>query len=393
MALLEGVRVLDFGRYIAGPFCATLLGDLGADVIRIEKLAGGEDRFVSPISPTGEGALFLQLNRNKRSLTLNPLKAKGAEIVRKLIETADVVVANMPVAALHELGLDYVSLSAIKPDIILCSQTAFGDSGPYAARLGFDGIGQAMCGATFMSGELDRPVKSYASWVDFGTAMFAGFGAMAALMHRMKTGRGQEVKANLLRTGLNIFHFNNIEALFSGANRPRTGNRSQFGGPADLFATQDGWIQLQIVGQPLFDRWCEMLGEPEWRTDPRFVTDDDRGLNGAVLSARTQTWCNALTSDAALAQLETARIPAGKLLSPLDVFADPQVIETGMLHDVHYPGIERPIPVIGHPLEYGSIDTGIRSRPPMLGEHTDEILVELGFDTTAIAALRAERVV
>lgn len=393
MALLEGVRILDFGRYIAGPFCATMLGDLGADVIRIEKLAGGEDRYVSPISPNGEGALFIQLNRNKRSLTLNPLKPEGIAIVRKLVETADIVVANMPVTALREIGLDYASLIAIKPDIILCSQTAFGDAGPYAARLGFDGIGQAMCGATFMSGEADRPVKSYASWVDFGTAMFAAFGAMAALMHRMKTGRGQEVKANLLRTGLNIFHFNNIEALFSGANRPRTGNRSQFGGPADLFATKDGWIQLQIVGQPLFDRWCEMLGEPEWRSDPRFLTDDDRGLNGAALSERTQAWCDELTSDAALALLEQARIPAGKLLSPLDVFADPQVIETEILREVHYPGIDRPVPVIGHPLEYGEIDTRIRVRPPTLGEHTDEILIELGFDATAITILRDSRVV
>jgi crotonobetainyl-CoA:carnitine CoA-transferase CaiB-like acyl-CoA transferase len=391
--LLEGIRVLDFGRYIAGPYCAALLGDLGADVIRIEKLAGGEDRYVSPIAPSGEGALFLQINRNKRSLTLNPTKEDGREIVRKLVKSADVVVANMPADGLREIGLDYASLIKIKPDIILCSQTAFGDSGPYAARLGFDGIGQAMSGATFMSGTEDNPLKSYASWVDFGTAMFAGFGALAALMHRMKTGQGQEVKANLLRTGLNIFHFNNIEALFSGANRPRTGNRSQFGGPADLFATRDGWIQLQIVGQPLFNRWCDLIKEPHWRADPRFATDDERGLNGAALSERTQLWCDERTSDEALSLLEAARIPAGKLLSPLDVFTDPQVVQTGMLHDLNYPGIDRPVPVVGHPLEYGALDASIRTRPPTLGEHTDEILTELGFDREEIASFRANRVV
>jgi crotonobetainyl-CoA:carnitine CoA-transferase CaiB-like acyl-CoA transferase len=391
--LLAGIRVLDFGRYIAGPYCAALLADLGADVIRIEKLKGGEDRYVSPIAENGEGALFVQLNRNKRSLTLNPLKPDGSQIVTRLVETADIVIANMPAHALRGIGIDYQSLSSIKQEIILCSQTAFGDRGPYAKRLGFDGIGQAMSGATFMSGHGDQPVKSYASWVDFGTAMFAAFGAMAALMHRQQTGRGQEVKANLLRTGLNIFHFNNIEALFSGKNRPRTGNRSQFGGPADMFHTKDGWIQVQVVGQGLFERWCDMIGERHWIDDPRFRTDDDRGANGEALSKRTQEWCETMTTEAALKAFEKARIPAGPLLAPLEVFEDPQVKETGLLHDVDYPGLSRPAPVVGHPLEYSDTTLADYSRPPSLGEHTDEILKSIGYSYTEITSLRKNRVV
>lgn len=391
--ILSGVRVLDFGRYVAGPYCAMLLADLGADVIRIEKLKGGEDRYVSPISETGEGALFVQINHNKRSLTLNPMKPGGADIVTRLVETADIVIANMPTDALRDLRLDYASLSAIKKDIILCSQTAFGDRGPYAKRLGFDGIGQAMSGATYMSGFGDQPVKSYASWVDFGTAMFAAFGAMAALMHRQQTGRGQEVKANLLRTGLNVFHFNNIESLFSEKNRPRTGNRSQFGGPADLFQTRDGWIQAQVVGQGLFERWCDLIGERHWLNDPRFQTDDDRGLHGAVLSKRTQAWCSDKTTAEALEAFEKARIPSGPLLSPLDVFNDEQVTATGLLHDIEYPELRRSAPVVGHPLEYSETRLADYQRAPTLGEHTDEILKSIGYRDDEISDFRERRVV
>jgi crotonobetainyl-CoA:carnitine CoA-transferase CaiB-like acyl-CoA transferase len=391
--LLSGLRVLDFGRYIAGPHCAALLGDLGADVIRIERLSGGDDRYISPITDTGEGALYIQINRNKRSLTLNPVKPAGQEIVRRLVATSDIVIANMPPRALAELGLDYTSLCAVKPDLILCSQTAFGDTGPYRDRLGFDGIGQAMSGATFMSGTGDAPVKTYASWVDFGTAAYAAFGALAAILHHRATGEGQEVKADLLRTGLSVFHFNNIEALFLDEQRPRTGNRSQFGGPADLFRTGDGWIHAQVVGQPLFERWCRMIGEPQLVDDPRFATDDLRGRNGVLLSARMQLWCEGRTSRDILAALEQARIPAGPMLRPIDVFGDPQVVETGLLTPIAYPGLARPAPVSGHPLVYGRIACPIRRRPPLLGEHTAEILADLGYDDEQIATLRAARVV
>ncbi|MFP6840585.1 MAG: CoA transferase, partial [Pseudohongiellaceae bacterium] len=159
--VLRGIRVLDFGRYIAGPFCGTLLGDMGAEVIRVEKVDGSEDRFLSPISDSGDGALFMQLARNKLGMTLNPMKPEGQEIVKKLVATADVVIANLPPDTLQRMGLDYDSLAAIKADIILTTVSAFGRGGPYANRVGFDGLGQAMSGAMYLSGTPEQPTKAY----------------------------------------------------------------------------------------------------------------------------------------------------------------------------------------------------------------------------------------
>jgi len=388
-SLLAGVRVLDFGRYIAGPYCAAMLADLGAEVIRVEKPGGSEDRFVCPATESGEGTLFLHCNRNKLGMTLDPMHASGREVVKRLVASADVVVANVPGDALAQMGLDYASLCVIKPDIILCAQSAFGATGPYARRTGFDGVAQAMSGATYLSGTPGRPTKSYASWVDFGTAMLAAYGAMAALFHRFKTGEGQLVEANLLRTAVGMFHFNNMEGYLVGRDRAPTANRSQFGGPADLFRTRDGWIQVQVVGQPLFKRWCKLMGEDRWLNDPRFQTDNDRGLNGEALSERMQLWCDPLTTDEALAALEAARIPAGPLLSPRAVFEDPHVVATAMLTPMDYPGLPRPAPMIDLPVRLSAFDTGISRRAPTLGEHTDEILGGLGFSAEEIGAMRA----
>jgi crotonobetainyl-CoA:carnitine CoA-transferase CaiB-like acyl-CoA transferase len=381
--VLKGIRILDFGRYIAGPYCAALLADLGAEVIRIEKPEGSEDRYVCPATENGEGTLFLHINRNKRGITLDPASPWGREIVKALVATADVVVANMPDDALRGLGLDYESLCAIKPDIILSAQTAFGPTGPYAARTGFDGVAQAMSGATYMSGLPGMPMKSYASWADFGTAIFAAYGTVAAILHRHKTGQGQKVEADLLRTALAIFNFNNLEEYLVGKGRIPTGNRSQFGGPADLFQTKDGWIQAQVVGQGLFRRWCKLIGEPHWLEDERFKTDDDRGINGKILSERTQAWAGGLTTDEALTALEAARIPAGPLMSPAQVFEDVHIRETGMLTPMEYPGLSKPAPMMPCPVTFSALPNGITRRPPTLGEHNEEILGPLGFGAAA----------
>ena len=387
--LLKGIRVLDFGRYIAGPYCAAMLADLGAEVIRIDKPAGSEDRYVSPVTDTGEGALFLHCNRNKLGITLDPAHPLGRELARRLIATADVVVANLPQGALVQLGLDYPSLVAIKPDIILSSQNAFGSTGPYAGRTGFDGVVQAMSGATFLSGRPGHPTKSYASWVDFGTAMYAAYGTLAALFHKFRTGHGQLVESSLLRSALGIFHFNNVEALLTGNEREPTENRSQFGGPADLFRTQDGWIQLQVIGMPLFRRWCRLVGAKDWADDSRFQTDSDRGENGLLLSERTQEWCGHYTTAQALDKLAAAKIPAGPLLAPLEVFDDAQVVDTEMLTPIAYPGLAQPAPLMGLPVQLSAQFTGIVRRPPTLGEHNAEIYGALGYDEEELASLRA----
>ena len=223
--VLAGVRVLDFGRYIAGPFCAALLGDLGADVIRIEKVRGSEDRFIAPVTPTGEGGMFLQMNRNKRSLTLNPMKPAGREVVRRLVATADVVVANLPPATLHAMGLDLDSLREVKEDIILTTVSAYGRGGRYSDRVGFDGIGQVMSGIAYMTGDPDRPRRAAAPFVDFGTALSCAYGTLAALMARQQTGEGQMVEGALLQTALMMGNSNLIEQAVIERDRQPTGNR------------------------------------------------------------------------------------------------------------------------------------------------------------------------
>jgi crotonobetainyl-CoA:carnitine CoA-transferase CaiB-like acyl-CoA transferase len=391
--VLKGIRVLDFGRYIAGPYCGTLLGDMGAEVIRIEKIDGSEDRFLSPISDKGDGGLFMQLARNKKCLTLNPMKPEGREIVKKLVKTADVVIANLPPDTLQAMGLDYESLKATKPDIILTTVSAFGRGGPYANRVGFDGLGQAMSGAMYMSGTPDQPVKAYPPYIDFGTASLSAFGTMAALFERQKTGKGQMVEGSLFNTALTMMNGTAIEQNAIQCNRVATLNRSQTSGPADTFKTKDGWVLVQSVGGPLFKRWADLIGEDHWLDDPRFKDDISRGNNGELISERTATWCAKRTSKQVLEEMEAARLPAGPVLSPQEVLDDPHVAAKGLFQYVDYPGLDKPAPLMRTPIELSETPGEIRSRPPTLGEHTDEIMQELGYSQAQIAILREKRVV
>ncbi len=391
--VLEGIRVLDFGRYIAGPFCATLLGDMGAEVIRIEKVDGSEDRYLSPINENGDGAMFMQMGRNKKSITLNPMKPEGREIVKKLVTTADVVVANLPPDTLKTMGLNYESLIAIKPDIILTMISAFGTGGPYANRVGFDGLGQAMSGNMFMSGTPDQPVKAYGPFIDFGTASFSAFGTLAALYHRQKTGKGQIVEGSLFNTGLTIMNGTAIEQDAIQRNRAATLNRSQTSAPADTFKTKDGWVLVQSVGGPLFKRWADLMGEEHWLEDERFKDDITRGDNGAAISERLAEWCADRTSQEVLDAMEEVRLPAGPVLSPQQVLEDPHIASKGLFQPVEFPGLDKPAPVMRTPVELSETPGEIRFRAPTLGEHTDQIMGELGYSAEQVAGFRENRIV
>lgn len=393
MTILQDLRVLDFGRYIAGPFCGALLGDLGADVIRIEKVDGSEDRYTAPVTDDNQGSGFMALNRNKRGMTLNPRKPGGQDILRRLVATADVVIANLPPDTLESMGLDYASLTAVKPDIILTTTTAFGVGGPYGNRVGFDGVAQAMSGNMHLTGYDNEPMRNYFPYVDYTTASLNTMATLAAIIHRMNTGEGQHVQGCLLASALTVANGTLIEQSILDNNRVATGNRGQTAAPVDVFRTTDGWILVQVVGNPLFERWAKLMGEARWLTGPRYATDNARGDNARDISERMSRWTAERSTAEATALLADARIPCGEVLTPAETLVNEQVVARGFLEPVDYPGLPRPAPVGRMPVDFSTADTGIRRRAPTLGEHTEEILEELGYDVGNISDFRSRRVI
>jgi crotonobetainyl-CoA:carnitine CoA-transferase CaiB-like acyl-CoA transferase len=398
--VLDGVRVLDFGRYIAGPYCTTMLGYLGAEVIRVEKRAGGEDRYVYPLyhnedGSEGKGSLFYQVGANKKSVTLNPASEKGREIVKKLVATADVVVANLPGPAMKHLELDYDSLVKIKPDIIQTSISTFGDEGPYAERGGFDGIGQVMSGAAWFSGTADSgPVKANAPYIDFGTAILSAYATLAAIMHHRATGEGQAVNGALLNTGLMMANGLLMEQAVLNINRQPTGNRVQTSAPSDIFATKDGHVLTHIVGNGLFKRWAIMVGEEEqWTMDERFRSDQSRGDHRDIVCERMAEWCLERTTEEVLDLCAEFGVPAGPVLAPAQTLEHPQVQAMGAMEPVDIPGQSTPAPVMGAPFGLSKTPGTLRSVAPDLGADTDDILGEVGYTADDLAALRDEKVI
>jgi crotonobetainyl-CoA:carnitine CoA-transferase CaiB-like acyl-CoA transferase len=387
-SVFKGLRVLDFGRYIAGPFCAAMLGDFGADVIRVDKLGGSEDRFVMPVSESGAGAFFLQVNRNKRSIALDIDSLEGREVVRRLVRGADVVVVNMPASTLKKLGLDYATLSNIDPRIIVVAASAFGELESDAHRVGFDGVAQAMSGAAYMSGPEGHPTKAMVPFVDFSTALACAMGTFAALFERTTSGRGQLVDGSLLRTALNVASGCLIEEDALKIGRRATGNRSPIAAPSDIFRTSDGWIIAQVIGQPLFKRWANMVGRPDLLDDPRFADDLERGKHGEILSAVMSDWCATRNTAESLATLESAKIPAGPVHSPAQALADVALHQRGLFQQMAYPGMAHPVRLVASPVNLSRTPPEIRFRAPVSGEHTEAILAEAGYDAQGIAALR-----
>jgi crotonobetainyl-CoA:carnitine CoA-transferase CaiB-like acyl-CoA transferase len=391
--VLENVRVLDLGRFVAGPCCAAILGDLGAEVIRIERREGGEDRWLGPVGDQGEGGMFLQNNRNKMSVTLDWRLPEGAEILRKLVATADVVVVNLPGSALSEMGMTYEDLKKIKPDIVMTWISAFGSGGPYSDRLGFDAVGQVMSGAVSRAGWPDQPVRSIVPYVDFSTALASAVGTLAALMHKQSTGQGQLVESSLLCTALMMTSAMLIEQHVIKPDRVATLNRGQLSAPNNIYAVTDGWIMVQVVGQPLFKRWARLMQAESWLSDPRFHDDAARGENWQVLDERMAAWCRERTQQRALDDLERARVPAYPVNTIQDALDDPHVHAMGYLKETEYPGLPRPAPLVETPFRLSTTPCEFRRRPPLLGEHTNGILRELNYSDAQISELRARQVI
>ncbi len=388
-APLEGIRVLDMGRYIAGPYCAALLGDMGAEVIRIEPPGGSADREVMQLGDAGFGAMHAHVNRGKKSLALASDTPAGRAVLERLIAQADILVINLAPERLRKLRLDFETLSAINPRLILCSISAYGYEGEYRNHSGFDTSGQALSGAMQLTGFGERPLRAAVSYVDYGTAMSAAYAALGALFARMRDGRGREVQSSLLATALTFMNPMLIEEATGTRSRRPIGNRSPIAGPSDLFRVADGWILVQIIGDALFGRWCDLVGQPELRDDPHFATDQLRGDNGEALSRIMADWCAQQSRQEALKRLEAARIPACPQLTPAEALHAPEITQGGLFGwqdkgELRYPVVA---PVVR------MADLPHPDAAPDVGADSVAVLEDYGFDASEIARFIEDGVV
>lgn len=385
---LAGIRVLEFATMLAGPYGATLLGDLGADVVKVEPPGGDESRRLGPRCGS-ERTAFLSLNRNKRSLVLDLREAAARAVFARLVATADIAITNVREPALSGLGLAYEQLHAYRPDLIWIGVTAFGPDGPYAGRPGIDFLAQGYAGLLAMNGEPGRPpVRVLVPLVDVMTSQHVCSAALAALLVRERTGRGQRIDVSLLDAAVHA-HASNLGSLLNaGEPPPKTGNRSQYFAPSGVFPTADGKsVVVTCPSDKFFRRLCAAL-DLELADDPRFARVEGRQANQEELERRLAERTAALTSEALVARLVAADVPSAPIQEVPEVVVDPQILHNGMIVEVPHPTLGS-VRVTGVPIKLHGTPGSVRRHPPGLGEHTAEILAELGLPAQEIADLVA----
>src|SRR5579862_4987288 len=390
---LKGVKVFDLTRVLAGPTCVQMLGDLGADVIKVEKPGAGDDTrgFAPPYMPgTEESAYFVGVNRNKRSVTLDIAKPEGQEIALRLIARSDILVENFKVGALAKYGLGYEQLRKRFPALIYCSITGFGQTGPYADRPGYDSLIQAMGGVMSLTGEPDgQPQKVGIPLADLFAGLYGCIGVLAALRHRDASGRGQRIDIGMLDAHAAWLANQGMNYLATGENPPRLGNQHPNIVPYQVFPTSDGFVVLSIGNDPTFKRFCENSGLAHLVTDPRFATNAARVENRQLVSDTLTPLMKTKSTAEWVEQLEALKIGCGPINTLRDVFADPQVRARGVVVHMPHAGTPKGVDVIANPVRLSETPPDYRLPPPLLGQHTAEVLSErLGFDEAQLAALR-----
>ncbi len=391
MGPLHGIKVVELAQIMAGPTCGCLLADMGADVIKVEKLPGGDDtRSYTEPSVNGESAAFMMLNRNKRGMAVNLKTPAGLEVVKRLIADADVVTENYRKGTLEKLGLGYEVLRTLNPRLVYCAVSGWGRTGPYADKGGFDLIAQGFAGLMSITGEPGRPpVKSGTPIADINAGVFAALGIVAALFSRVSTGRGQIVETSLMEAAIHQTQWQSAIYFATGVNPGPSGSAHILTAPYQAFPTADGWINVGGANQANWERIVKVIGRPELAEDARFRTNGERMKNLEALTPLIAERLCTRSSAEWVREFESAGVPVGPVNHIGEMLADPQVAARDMVVDLDHPRAGR-THALGTPVKFTETPASVARPAPLLGQHTREILAGLGYADAAIDRMHAE---